>query len=86
MENVCDDLEVVEHDPLTRRKAIYGCGANAMVFFQARFNFACDRLKLRLGCGRTNDKEIGEGREVAKVQDDDVFGLLVRGKLRAGSG
>jgi hypothetical protein len=86
MENVYDDLEVIEHDPLTRRKAIYGCGANAMILFQARFNFPCDRLKLRLGSSRANDKEIGEGREVAKVQDNDVFGLLVRGKLRAGFG
>jgi hypothetical protein len=32
MEDVHDHLKVIEHDPLARRKAIYGGGANAMVF------------------------------------------------------
>jgi hypothetical protein len=54
-----------------------------MILSQLRFNFICDRFELRLGCRRANHEEIGEGRDRAQIQDDDVLRLLVRGEFRA---
>jgi hypothetical protein len=57
-----------------------------VVFFQARGDFVGDRFELRLGSGRADDKEIGEGGEPAQVEQDNFFGLLVRGQFGAGPG
>ena len=56
-----------------------------MILAQSRFNFICDRFELRLGRGRANHEEIGERRDRAQIQDDDVLRLFVRGEFRAGS-
>ena len=56
-----------------------------MILSQSRFNFICDRFKLRLRRGRANHEEIGERRDRAQIQDDDVLRLFVRGEFRAGS-
>jgi hypothetical protein len=57
-----------------------------VLFFQARFNFVRDRFELRLGVGRANHKEIGETGNAGKIENDDLFGLFVRGELGAGGG
>jgi hypothetical protein len=41
---------------------------------------------LWLGSGRTDHEEIGKAGDSGKIENDDVFGLFVRGELGAGRG
>jgi len=86
VEDVDNHFEIIEHDPLARRKTVNRRGAQTVIFFQSRLNFIGDRLELRLRSGRTNDKEIGEAGDAGKIENDDFFGLFVRGELGAGRG
>ncbi len=52
--------------------------------FVTQFNFTRDRFQLRLGRRRADYKEIGEGRDPAQIQDNDIFRLFIRGELSAG--
>jgi hypothetical protein len=63
---------------------VHSHGFDFVLFLQAAGDFARNRLQLRLRRGRTNDEEIGKGRDPAQIEDDDVFRLFVGGKLRAG--
>ena len=86
MEDVDNYFEIIEHDPLARRKTV-DCGrAPAVVFAQSRFNFIGDRFELRFRAGRANHKEIGEAGDSGKVENDNVFGFLVGSELGAGRG
>ena len=86
MEDVDHDFEIIEHDPLACRKSVDRGGAPAVVFFQSRFDFVRDRFELRLRRCRTDDEEIGEAGNTGEIENDDVFGLFVRGKVGAGRG
>ena len=86
VKDVDNHFEIIEDDPLARWKTVNRRGAQAVVFFQSRLNFIGDRLELRLRSGRTNDKEIGEAGDAGKIENDDFFGLFVRGELGAGRG
>jgi hypothetical protein len=84
MKNVHHHLQIIEHDPLAGRKSINRHRFCRVLFFQLAFNFIRDRLQLRLGGSRADHKKIGEGRNPAQVQDNDVFRLFVRGEFSAG--
>jgi hypothetical protein len=84
VKDVDHDLSVIEHDPLAGGEAVHRHRFDLVIFFQPGGDLACDRLQLRLRGGRTDDKEIGEGGDASQIEDDDVFGLFIRGKLRAG--
>jgi hypothetical protein len=86
VEHVHHHLQIIEHDPLTRRKTVDRNRAHGMVFLQTRFNFSGDGFEMRFGRGGADDKKIGERGNSAQIEDDDVFGLLIRGKLGAGGG
>ena len=86
MEDVNDDLEIIEHDPLTGWETIDRCGAQPVLLFQSRLNFVGNCFELRLRRGRTNDKEIGEAGNAGEIEHDNIFGLLVRGQFGAGRG
>jgi hypothetical protein len=49
-----------------------------------RFNFTRDRFQLRLRRRRADYKKIGEGRDPAQIQDNDIFRLFIRGEFSAG--
>jgi hypothetical protein len=83
MKHVDNYLQVIEHDPLAGRETVNCHRSNRMILSQPRFNFICDRFKLRLGRGRANHEEIGERGDRAQIQDDDVLRLFVRGEFRA---
>ena len=85
-ENVDDHLQIIEHDPLAGGKSVDRDRSHLVVFFQTRLDFTGNRFELRLGCGRANHKEIGERRDPAQIQHDDLFRLLVRGELGAAPG
>ncbi len=86
MKDVDDDFEVIEDDPLAGWKAVDRGGAPGVIFAQARFNFIGNRFELRLGTGRADHKEIGKTGDSGEIENNDVFGLLVRSELGAGSG
>jgi hypothetical protein len=86
VEDVDNHFEIIEHDPLARRKTVNRRGAQTVIFFQSRLNFIGDRLELRLRSGRANDEEIGEAGDAGKIEHDDFFGLFVRSELGAGRG
>ncbi len=86
MEDVDDDFEVIEDDPLTRRKPVDRRSATIVVVSQPRFDLIGYGFKLRLGTGRANDKEIGEAGNTCQIQNDNVFRLFVGGELGAGRG
>src|SRR6266705_2873150 len=67
---VLDYLQVVVHDPLAGRETVNCHRPNRMILSQSRFNFICDRFKLRLGRDRADHEEIGERRDRAQIQDD----------------
>ena len=83
MKHVDDHLQVIEHNPLTGRETVNCNSSNRMVLLQSRFNFICDRFELRLRRGRADYEEIGERRDRAQIQDNDVLRLFVRGEFRA---
>ena len=83
MEDMDDDLQIIEHDPLASRESIdRGC-ANSVVLLQPRFDLARNRFQMRLGSSRTNDKKIGEGGNPAQIHDNDLFCFLVGSELGA---
>ena len=86
VKDVDHNLEVIEHDPLARRKTVDRCGAPALIFSQPCFNFVRDRFQLRLGTGRANHEVIGEAGNSGEIEDNDVFRLFVRSELGASRG
>jgi hypothetical protein len=84
MEDVHDHLQVIEHDPLACRKTVNRRRANLVLLPEPRFNFPGDCFEVRFGSSGTDNEEIGEGGNVAEIEDEDPFGFLVRRKLRAG--
>ena len=84
MKDMHDHLHVIEHDPLTGGKSVHGRGTNVVIFAQPRFDFARDCFQMRLRSPRADDEEIGKGRNLAQVEDQDALGFFIRGELRAG--
>lgn len=84
MKDVDDDLHVIDHDPLARRKTIHRDGANSLVLFETGLDLARNRFEMRFRRSRAEHKEIREGRDAAKIQHDDLLRLFIRGQLGAG--
>jgi hypothetical protein len=77
MKNVHNHPQVIEYDPLAGRKPIHRHGFDLVILSQARLDLARDRFQVGLGRSRADDKEIGEGRDSAQIQDNDLFRLFV---------
>ena len=86
MEDVNHDLEIIQNDPLARRKAIDCGGAASVVVTQTGFDLIRDCFQLRLRAGRANDEIIGEAGNSREIKNDDIFGFFVRSQLGAGRG
>jgi len=86
VKNVDHDIAVIRDDPLARWKAIDGHGLYAMFFAETILQIADDRLQMRFGGARTNHEKIGERRDGAQIDRDDVFRLFVGGNGRAEPG
>ena len=83
MENMNDDLQIIEHDPLAGGKSVdRGC-ANTVIVLQPSFDLARNRFQMWFGGSRTNNKEIGEGGNPAQIHDNDLFCFLVGSELGA---
>ena len=84
MEDVHDHLQVIEHDPLARRKTVDRGRAHLVILAQAGLDLTRDRFQMRLRSPRADDEEVGEGGNPAQIEDDEVFRFLVGGELGAG--
>ena len=83
VEDMDDYLQIIEHDPLAGRKSVDRGRANTVILLQLRLDLACNRLQMRLGGSRTNDKEIGERGNPAQIHDNDLFCFFVGSELGA---
>ena len=86
MEDVDNHFEIIEHDPLARRKTVNGSGSNLVMFLYFRLNLVRDRFKLWFGSCRTDHEKVGEAGDAGEIENDNVFGLFVGGELGAGRG
>ena len=78
MKNMHNDIRVIRHHPLAGWKAVDAPRPDAMILAQAIFEFANDRLEVRLRVPRAEQKEIREARDAAHVQRHEVFGFFIR--------
>ena len=86
MKNMHHHVGVIRDDPLARRVAIDGQRRHAVFRLQPVLDLAGDRFQVRLGSAGADDEEIGEGRNRAEVDGDDVLGFLVGGDRSAEAG
>ncbi len=86
MKHVHDHLEVIEHDPLAGREAVHGRWPYLVIFAQTPFDLTGDRLQMRFRRARAYDEVIGESRNLAQIEDRDLFRFLVRSEFGAGFG
>jgi hypothetical protein len=73
----------IRDDPMARRQAVNGVGPDAMFLLQPVAEFADDGLQVRLAAAGTDHEKIGEARQAAQIERDEVLGFFVRGNGRA---
>jgi hypothetical protein len=83
---VNNNLHVIEDDPLAGGKSVHRNSADAVITLESPFNRAGDRLEMRFRCSGADHEKISEGGDALKIQDDDVFCLLVGREMGAGFG
>lgn len=86
MKHVHNDLHVIEHDPLARRKSVNRHWAQIMIDLEPPLNFARDRFQVRLGRAGADYEKIGKGRNTLEVEDDNLLRFLVRREVSASLG
>ncbi len=77
MENVDNDLQIIEHDPLACRKTVNRHRPHGVVFSQTCFDFVGDSFQLWLGRGRANHEKICKRRDCAQIEDNDLLRLFI---------
>ena len=78
MKDVHDHIRIIGHHPLAGRKAVDAPWPDSMILAQTIFEFADDRLKVRLRVPRAEQKKVGEARDAAHVQRHEIFSFLIR--------
>jgi hypothetical protein len=86
MENVDHHIGVIRDDPLARGEPVDGHGLHPMFFLEPIMQLSRDGLQVWLGGAGADHEKIGEGRDRAEVDGDDVFGFLVSGDGGAEAG
>lgn len=86
VEDVHEHFVVIDHNPLARGIPVDGVRPHAMIIAELILDLARDGLEMRLGGAGADDEEVGQAGDIAQVDRNDVFGLLVRGEFRAESG
>jgi len=85
LEDMDENPEVIEHDPLAGRKTVGVAGQSELVP-QPFLHFRADGFEVRVARAGADDKIIGEAAELAQIEDANVFGFFVRGRLGGGQG
>jgi hypothetical protein len=78
MKDMHDDIRIISHHPLARRKAVDPPRPDSMILPQPILEFVDDRLQVRLGVSRAKQKEIREARDAAHIQRHEIFSFLIR--------
>ena len=86
MKNVHNYLHVIEHDPLARRKPVDRDGAQTMIGFKTRLDFARDCFEMWLRGAGADHKKIGKSRNTLEIEDDDLLRFLIRRQVSGGFG
>ncbi len=70
-----DDIAIVQQDPAGLRRAFAAPRADLLGLAQVMVDRLQDGVDLAIGAGAGDDKIIGEGRDLADVQQQDVLRL-----------
>jgi hypothetical protein len=73
------NIRIIHHQPLAGHGTFRGHRRDFRGLPDSFADATVDGLEMRLRSSRADDKKVGEGRDSAQVQDDDVLGLLVFG-------
>jgi hypothetical protein len=77
MKDVDNDLQIIEHDPLTGRKPVNRHGRMEWSSRKRVSISVRDCFELRLRCSRAKHEKIRERRDRAQVEDDNIFRLFI---------
>jgi hypothetical protein len=83
VKNVHEHGDVIDDDPLADGKAIDRCRPRVEAFLEPFLDFTGDGFEVRLARARADDVVIGERRNPAQIENDQVFRLLFGGAKRA---
>jgi hypothetical protein len=83
MENMHDHITVIDDQPLAGRVAVHRMGLDVFFRLQPVLDLPGDRLEMRLGCPRADEKKIGEAGNPAQVERDDILCFFVGCEFRA---
>jgi len=75
---VRDDVAEIYEDPARRRKPFHSDRAPSLLLACLKDRLR-DGLDLTVGGAAADDEEVGDGSQLADIQEDDVVRLLVRG-------
>ena len=76
-----DKLRIIHQDPLCLPVALNVVGGLSG-FLQSDLDLVGDRLDLGSRASRTNDEEIGKGRHLPEIQNNEIERLFVPGGFK----
>jgi hypothetical protein len=76
-EDVQDDIEVVDEDPVALRLALHRARRQPVFGLQAFADLVVDRLRLPRVAPRAEDEEVGVDADGPQIEDDDVVRQLL---------
>jgi hypothetical protein len=82
-EHVYHEVDEVHQNPLADPAPFDVRGATAVTLDESFFDGVSDGHDLSLARAVANDEVVGDVAQAAKVQDHDILGLLVLGRLDA---
>ena len=72
-----DYVAVVQEHPARGRVALALAGPHVLLIAELAHDLALKRLDLPLAVARADDEVVGDGRDGAQVQQEDVAGLPI---------
>jgi hypothetical protein len=80
------DVGVIDDDPLAHRVTIDGSRRHLVIHLQPLLDLSGDGLEVGLRGPAANHKKIGETRNPAQIEGNEVFRLFVGGQRGAARG
>ena len=77
MENVDDHIRKIRDDPLAQRETVDPRRLHIVLLAQTVFEFAHERLQMRLRVARADDEEVREAGQAAHVERHDVVRFFI---------
>ena len=80
-EDVYDERTVVEQHPIGGAAVAFAAGMANSHLSELLLNGVADGANLRMAETRADEEVVGEGAELAKIEESDVLGLLAASGL-----